>query len=178
MSGLVLSFCFVLFSVSRDGRGTRPNSTHIVSVSVLMADETRFIPLPLSFTHTWLFPCFSYPPSLIPSRSVATRFPFGRRLIHFLTFPALSCRSSFCGSADDSYPRWRWGGSGLALSNIARLRVGLLRWVHSVHLRPCSTFKLSNLMSGYALEPRIGLQSDSRHLPKAIHRSRFVHTSL
>ena len=45
-----------------------------------------------------------------------------RQLIHFL----LSCPSSFCGRADDSYPRWRWHGSGPALVSTPALRWDLL----------------------------------------------------
>ena len=50
--------------------------------------------------------------------------------------------------------------------------------LHSVLLRLCAMFKLSNLVSGYAVEPSMGLQSDSGQLLKAVHRSRFVHTSV
>ena len=136
-----IPFVFVSFlksSASHDGRGICSNSTHIVTVSVLIADETTFNRL----LHYRFSPDFSYPLSLILSRSIhcsiATCAPSVLpRLIYFFASPPFHALCHFA----DALMIVTHVGVGVSLGNVARPHVGLRsRTSRRVALGPSPAF--------------------------------------
>lgn len=130
-----------------------PNSTHIVSVYVLIADETTFTRLLHYCSSTLGFsPCFSY-------RVTATWRREFLLAVHRLMSPHPSMSFVILRTI------FTHAGVGVGPGDITLSLVELhgrpSRWVP---LGSSATLKSSNFASGYAMP-----QSDSRHRPKAVH---------